>query len=278
MRRWFSATSARTWSASTALIPGASLYDRAEDHLFRNRRAVLADLKDAADLRRVRQLIDRADVVLEGFRPGVVERLGLGPEQCMATHSRLVFGRMTGWGQTGPSKDGAGHDINYISLTGALHAIGRPGQPPAVPLSLVGDFGGGSMLLVTGVLAALVERSVSGRGQVIDAAMVDGASLLMQPVWGMFGAGFWQDERGHQLSRWRITVLSHLRVRGREVRRRRRTRAPVLRGPPARPRPRGRRPSRATRPPVLAAAERAVRRDLRRALTGPLGGRGLRRH
>ncbi|EID78214.1 MULTISPECIES: CaiB/BaiF CoA transferase family protein [Rhodococcus] len=175
---------------------GASLYDRAEDHLFRNRRAVLADLKDAADLRRVRQLIDRADVVLEGFRPGVVERLGLGPEQCMATHSRLVFGRMTGWGQTGPSKDGAGHDINYISLTGALHAIGRPGQPPAVPLSLVGDFGGGSMLLVTGVLAALVERSVSGRGQVIDAAMVDGASLLMQPVWGMFGAGFWQDERG----------------------------------------------------------------------------------
>lgn len=175
---------------------GLSLYDRTRDHLFRNRRAVLADLKDADAVRRVRQLIDRADIVLEGFRPGVVERLGLGPEQCMATHPRLIYGRMTGWGQTGPHKERVGHDINYISMTGALHAIGHPGQPPVVPLSLVGDFGGGSMLLIAGVLAALVERNISDRGQVIDAAMVDGTSLLMQPVWGMFGAGFWQDERG----------------------------------------------------------------------------------
>ncbi len=157
-----------------------------------------ADLKSDAGRELVLRLVARADVLLEGFRPGVAERLGVGPQQCHAVNPALVYGRMTGWGQHGPMAMQAGHDINYISLTGGLHAIGA-GDRPAVPLNLVGDFGGGSMFLVTGVLAALWERQRSGAGQVVDAAMVDGASVLLQMVWAFRGAGAWTDDRAANL-------------------------------------------------------------------------------
>lgn len=169
------------------------------DHLLRNRRSVAADLKSDDGRALVLRLIAKADVLLEGFRPGVVERLGVGPEQCLEINPGLVYGRMTGWGQDGPMAQRAGHDINYISLTGALHAIGRAGETPVPPLNLVGDFGGGSMFLVAGVLAALWERQLSGHGQVVDAAMVDGSSVLMQMMWAFRGAGGWNDHRGANL-------------------------------------------------------------------------------
>jgi alpha-methylacyl-CoA racemase len=169
------------------------------DHLLRNRRSVAADLKTGAGRELVLRLVAKADVLLEGLRPGVAERLGVGPQECHAVNPALVYGRMTGWGQAGPLAARAGHDINYISLTGALHAIGRPGERPAVPLNLVGDFGGGSMFLVTGILAALWERQRSGQGQVVDAAMVDGASVLLQMMWAWRGTGSWTDERGANL-------------------------------------------------------------------------------
>ncbi|WP_233159566.1 CaiB/BaiF CoA-transferase family protein [Pseudonocardia sp. MH-G8] len=171
----------------------------APDPTLRGRRRVAADLKDAAGRETVLRLVEHADVLLEGYRPGVTERLGVGPAECHARNPRLVYARMTGWGQDGPLAARAGHDINYISLTGALHAIGRAGERPVPPLNLVGDFGGGSMLLVTGVLAALWEAQRSGQGQVVDAAMVDGASLLVQMVWGMRGQGAWSDGRGENL-------------------------------------------------------------------------------
>jgi alpha-methylacyl-CoA racemase len=169
------------------------------DHLLRNRRSVAADLKTGEGRGLVLRLVAKADVLLEGFRPGVTERLGVGPEDCQKINPGLVYGRMTGWGQYGPLADRAGHDLNYISLTGALHAIGRPGERPVPPLNLIGDFGGGSMLLIAGVLAALWERQHSGRGQVVDAAMVDGASLLLQIMWAFRGAGGWTDRRGANL-------------------------------------------------------------------------------
>jgi alpha-methylacyl-CoA racemase len=169
------------------------------DHLLRGRRSFAADLKQPGDVATVRRLIDAADVLVEGYRPGVAERLGLGPETVCASNPRLVYARMTGWGQDGPRAARAGHDINYISLTGALHAVARPGQPPTVPLNLIGDFGGGSMLCLVGILAALWERERSGRGQVIDAAMVDGASLLLQMTWAMYGAGEWTDRPASNL-------------------------------------------------------------------------------
>ncbi|MEH3156180.1 MAG: CaiB/BaiF CoA-transferase family protein [Gordonia paraffinivorans] len=173
---------------------------RAADQLLRGRSAVVeADLKSADDKAEILRLVERADVVVEGFRPGVMERLGLGPDELLERNPRLVYGRMTGWGQEGPLSDRAGHDINYISLTGMLHAIGRADERPVPPLNLVGDFGGGSMFLVVGVLAALVERGVSGRGQVVDAAMVDGASVLGQMMWAFRGTGLWQDRRGVNL-------------------------------------------------------------------------------
>src|SRR6516162_4755496 len=170
-----------------------------EDAMRRNRRIVTADLKSDEGRELVLKLVARADVLIEGYRPGVTERLGLGPEQCAEVNDRLVYGRMTGWGQTGPRSQRAGHDINYISLTGALHAIGRAGERPVPPLNLVGDFGGGSMLLVIGVLAALWEARRSGQGQVVDAAMVDGASLLAQTIWSLLGWGAWTDERDANL-------------------------------------------------------------------------------
>jgi alpha-methylacyl-CoA racemase len=169
------------------------------DWLLRNRRSVTADLKTDAGRDLVLRLAARADVLLEGMRPGVAERLGIGPGQCQAVNPGLVYGRMTGWGQDGPLAARSGHDLNYISLTGALHAIGRAGQPPPVPLNLVGDFGGGSMFLVAGVLAALFERQQSGRGQVVDAAMVDGASVLAQMMWAFRGTGTWTDTREDNL-------------------------------------------------------------------------------
>ncbi|GAA2065494.1 CaiB/BaiF CoA transferase family protein [Williamsia deligens] len=170
------------------------------DQLLRGRTAVVeADLKSAEDREKVLGLVNRADVLVEGFRPGVMERLGLGPDELLGRNPRLVYGRMTGWGQEGPMADRAGHDINYISLTGMLHAIGRADERPVPPLNLVGDFGGGSMFLVVGVLAALVERGISGHGQVVDAAMVDGASVLGQMMWAFRGTGLWQDRRGVNL-------------------------------------------------------------------------------
>jgi alpha-methylacyl-CoA racemase len=162
----------------------------------RGRRLVEADLKDPSGRDAVLDLVARADVLIEGFRPGVTERLGLGPDDCAARNAGLVYARMTGWGQHGPLADSAGHDINYIGLTGVLHAIGRAGQRPVVPLNLVGDFGGGSLYLVLGVLAALVERQRSGRGQVVDAAIVDGTSSLAHLIWALRGDGRWRDERG----------------------------------------------------------------------------------
>ena len=141
------------------------------------------------------RLVEHADVLIEGFRPGVTERLGVGPADCHARNPRLVYARMTGWGQDGPLAATAGHDINYIALTGVLHAIGRAGQRPVPPLNLVGDFGGGSMPLVVGVLAAVWDARRTGAGQVVDAAMVDGVSTLAQLMWGLLHAGAWRDER-----------------------------------------------------------------------------------
>ncbi len=164
--------------------------------LGRGRRSVLVDLKHPVGPDALLALIDRADVLLEPFRPGVAERLGIGPETCLERNPRLVYGRMTGWGQDGPWSRMAGHDIDYIAVTGALHAIGRAGGPPQPPLNLLGDFAGGSMFLLTGVLAALWERERSGLGQVVDAAIVDGTASLTAFVHGVRAAGIWRDERG----------------------------------------------------------------------------------
>jgi alpha-methylacyl-CoA racemase len=166
------------------------------DVLNRGRRSVGVDLKKPDGVETVLRLVERADALLEGFRPGVMERLGLGPAVCLGRNPRLVYGRITGWGQDGPLAPAAGHDVNYIALAGALAPIGRAGEAPVPPLNLVGDFGGGGMLLALGVCAALVERATSGRGQVVDAAMVDGAALLMAMMYGFRSAGFWDDQRG----------------------------------------------------------------------------------
>jgi len=163
------------------------------DVLNRGKRSVGIDLKTEEGLWTARSLIDKADVLIEGFRPGVMERLGLGPEVCHATNPKLVYGRMTGWGQDGPLAPTAGHDINYLALTGALHAIGD--EAPTVPLNLVADFGGGGMVLAFGLLAAVFEARQSGAGQVVDAAMVDGAAGLMAMIYGMLGNGLWLDRR-----------------------------------------------------------------------------------
>ncbi|WP_369046548.1 CaiB/BaiF CoA transferase family protein [Sinomonas sp. P10A9] len=178
---------------------GAEARHRADDAFGRGRTSVTADLKDDAGRRLARQLTMDADVVVEGFRPGVMERLGLGPDELLAENPRLVYGRITGWGQEGRLAGSPGHDINYIALAGALESIGREGQPPTVPLALVGDFGGGGMLLAVGILAALLERGRSGQGQVVDAACVDGASMLMTVVHHLRAHGRWNDARGTNL-------------------------------------------------------------------------------
>lgn len=164
---------------------------RGHDVLARSRRSIAVDLKHPEGVELVLKLVATADVLIEGFRPGVAERLGIGPEACEAANPALIYGRMTGWGQDGPWAHMAGHDIDYIALAGALGPMGREGTPPPVPLNLVGDFGGGGMLLVIGVLAALQERQASGRGQVVDAAMVDGSALLMAMFHGMASMGLW---------------------------------------------------------------------------------------
>ncbi|MBL4607537.1 MAG: CoA transferase [Pseudomonadales bacterium] len=165
------------------------------DILNRGRRSIAVNLKSQEGVNVVLRLCEQADIIFEGFRPGVAERLGVGPEQCMAKNPKIVYGRMTGWGQDGPMANAAGHDINYISLTGALHAIGRKGERPVPPLNLVGDFGGGAMYLAFGLMCALFEAQKSGKGQVVDAAMVDGASSLMSMFWTFKNMGMHVEER-----------------------------------------------------------------------------------
>lgn len=165
----------------------------------RGRPHVSVDLKSPEDREQVLHLIDRADAVIEGFRPGVMERLGLGPEVCRARNPRLVYARMTGWGQTGPLADRAGHDINYIALTGALHAMGPADAPPPVPLNLVGDYGGGAMFAVAGLLAAILGARTTGRGQVVDVAMTDGTAVLSAMFHGLAAQGLWNEARGTNL-------------------------------------------------------------------------------
>lgn len=167
--------------------------------LDRGRRSIAVDLKSPEGCEVVLRLVETADILVEGFRPGVAERMGIGPEDCAARNPGLIYGRMTGWGQDGPLADAAGHDINYIGVAGALDLLGRAGQNPTPPVNLLGDFGGGGMLLVVGLLAALQERSRSGQGQVVDAAMVDGAALLTAFVHGMHAAGLWEGGRGENL-------------------------------------------------------------------------------
>lgn len=167
--------------------------------LHRGRAAVAVNLKDPADLERVMDLIAGADALIEGFRPGVMERLGLGPEAVAARNPRLVFGRITGWGQDGPLAREVGHDINYIALSGALHGMGEPDRPPRPPLNVVGDYGGGAMFLVAGVLAALLEARPTGRGRVVDAAMTDGSALLTGLFHALGARGMWSDRRGENL-------------------------------------------------------------------------------
>ncbi|MFN3552252.1 MAG: CaiB/BaiF CoA transferase family protein, partial [Novosphingobium meiothermophilum] len=173
--------------------------DERYNYLNRNRRAIALDLKAEQGLAFARKLASHADVLIEGFRPGTMERLGLGPADLMEDNPRLIYARMTGWGQTGPLAQAAGHDINYLAMTGALYLIGQPDRPPQPPLNLVGNFGGGGMTMVAGILAALVERGTSGRGQVIDAAMIDGASLLMTQVFAWSRMGIWRQGRGGNL-------------------------------------------------------------------------------
>ena len=178
------------------IAPGGG---RSRDVLNRNRSSIAVDLKQPEGVGTVLRLCEKADAIFEGFRPGVTERLGLGPEQCMARNPKLVYGRMTGWGQDGPMAQAAGHDINYIALSGALDAIGPKGGKPVPPLNLVGDFGGGGMLLAFGIVCALLEAQKSGKGQVIDAAMIDGASTLMSMFFTMKASGGWKEERGSNL-------------------------------------------------------------------------------
>jgi alpha-methylacyl-CoA racemase len=179
--------------------PGEDVLGIGTDPLARGRRSVGINTKTPEGVELVLKLCDTADVLIEGFRPGVAERIGLGPGVVHARNPRLVYGRMTGWGQDGPLASAAGHDINYIGIAGALEPIGRAGERPVPPLNLVGDFGGGGLLLAMGILAALYERNTSGRGQVVDASMVDGAALLTTSLHGIKAAGLWSDERGENM-------------------------------------------------------------------------------
>ncbi len=169
------------------------------DVMNRGRRSIGVDLKSPGGVETVLRLVESADGIIEGFRPGVAERLGIGPDTCMARNPRLAYGRMTGWGQDGPYSQAAGHDINYISLAGALEPMGRKGEAPVPPLNLVGDFGGGGLMLAFGMVCAVLEARSSGKGQVVDAAMVDGAAALMTFIHGFRAMGIWNDERGTNL-------------------------------------------------------------------------------
>jgi alpha-methylacyl-CoA racemase len=178
---------------------GSSPADRSTFISERSKRTVALNLKVPEGIGVMLRLCEHADVLIEGFRPGVMERLGIGPEACMARNPRLVYGRMTGWGQTGPLAGAAGHDINYISLSGALHSVGRAGERPVPPLNLVGDFGGGAMFLAFGVMSAVFEAQRSGLGQVIDVSMVEGSAALMHMMYAMKAQGQWSDTRGTNL-------------------------------------------------------------------------------
>jgi alpha-methylacyl-CoA racemase len=178
---------------------GLSVGSGGPDAVMRGRRSVAADVKTPGGRDLVLGLVERADVLVDVFRPGVAERLGLGPDECLSRNPGLVYARMTGWGQDGPWADRVGHDVNYLGLTGTLAALGRPGEAPRFPMNLVADYGGGSMLVLVGVLAALHERSRSGRGQVVDAAMVDGVALISQLMWSLRGQGLWSDHPGTNL-------------------------------------------------------------------------------
>ncbi|MBU0995659.1 MAG: CoA transferase [Proteobacteria bacterium] len=169
------------------------------DVWHRNRRSITLNLKKPEGVKAALKLIEKADALIEGFRPGVMEKLGLGPDVCLEKNKRLVFGRMTGWGQDGPLSQAAGHDINYIALSGALHAMGVAGGKPVVPLNLVADLGGGGMMLAFGIMCAMHEAKQSGKGQVVDATMVDGAACLMGFFYGLWGSGLWSDARGSNL-------------------------------------------------------------------------------
>ena len=171
-------------------------HQRRFDVMRRGRRSLVVDLKTAAGVAAALRVCEKADALIEGFRPGVMERLGLGPDVLLGRNPRLVYGRMTGWGQTGPLAERAGHDIDYIAIAGVLHAIGRAGEAPVPPLNLVGDFGGGGMLLAFGIACGVIEARTSGRGQVVDAAMIDGAALLATMFSGFLASGIWRDERG----------------------------------------------------------------------------------
>ena len=178
--------------------PGLPM-DQRFDIMSRGKRSIALDLKHTRGRELVLQFCENADILLEGMRPGAMERLGLGPDVCLERNPRLVYGRMTGWGQTGPLAQTAGHDINYLALNGVLHSIGQAGGPPVPPVNLVGDYGGGAMFLQVGVLAALLESRASGQGQVIDAAMLEGSSYLMTTLHMFYAAGMWQPQRGTNL-------------------------------------------------------------------------------
>ena len=175
---------------------GISGKNPAYDVLGRGRKSISVDLKSPEGVETVLRLVESADAVLEGFRPGVTERLGLGPDVCMARNEKIVYGRMTGWGQDGPISHAAGHDINYIALSGVLYSCGTKDSGPVPPLNLTGDFGGGAMFLAFGVVSALWEAQRSGKGQVVDTSMLEGSAYLMLPIYGMHGSGFWSDDRG----------------------------------------------------------------------------------
>ena len=230
--------------------------------LKRSRHIIRLDLKRPEAVALTLRLIEQSDALIEGFRPKVMERLGLGPDVCLARNPRLVFGRVTGWGQEGPLAHAAGHDLNYIALTGALHAIGRAGGPPTPPLNLVGDFGGGALYLVVGVLAAIIEARQSGKGQVVDAAMVDGASSLMTSIYGGKASGRLSGAARHQRHRFRRLFLRGLRMRRRPLRLGGGDRGEVPRrtAAPAGDRPRDH--AAADGPRALARGEGAARRAL----------------
>lgn len=182
--------------AEIILVERAASSLKIPDANRRGKKSIALNLKEAKDIDILLSLVEKADVLFEGFRPGVMERLGIGPDVCHERNPALIYARMTGWGQTGPLAKAAGHDINYISLTGALHAIGRKDQKPVPPLNLVGDYGGGAMFLVTGILAAYIEALKSGKGQVVDVAMTDGSAVLMSMFNTLDGLGMWSPKRG----------------------------------------------------------------------------------
>ncbi len=178
---------------------GSGISIDSKDPLLRSRKSIGMDLKNPKAIEAVRKIVKGADAIIEGYRPGVMERLGLGPDVLLADNPKLVYGRMTGWGQYGPMAPEPGHDINYIAISGALHAFGRKGEKPTPPINMVGDFGGGGMFLAYGMLAALLHAARTGEGQVVDAAMTDGSAVLMTMMWGFRGMGRWSDERGTNL-------------------------------------------------------------------------------